>query len=483
MSASNDVDMGASLRLGILHATDGFTLDGLHKQKPKFSDTLPKTMEETLRKKPTCLDPNPELQSVMKEAQSKSEEAKKIRQGHSLGPAEHESIRDTRDWTSRNRLGEKEQQNLNSELLFQRHKTTAKNEHLPSSQPVVIGILRGNQASSHFKDWLKQHSLNVIDVPENGNCVFGAFIAAVSGFSGPGKTKYSDGVEKEAEVWKERILAVCEEYVMLEAEGGAMRLPNLRHRLKELYSSEEWVTSEDPTQIMNRLIRHCAESGNILVRELAPYVFRGRAAGLHAAAGLLQEPIYVIEADDTGHIHAWRYCYQNKTGINGISKEMGCDFNMTIPELNKFMRTARQHRVLPTMLLYRRRRNGGDHFQALKFEDHLYQDFLVQKTTDVHPNMRERLDDVHSILNMPPVDATPQWEFDLQEEEERHEAAQQLMSTSQDEMTVEDRVVRREDREAYPRILGLQGRRKTWTNEDQEQRKRMMEANLTKMKK
>ncbi|CEG46294.1 uncharacterized protein PHALS_02703 [Plasmopara halstedii] len=65
--------------------------------------------------------------------------------------------------------------------------------------------------------------------------------------------------------------------------------------------------------------------------------------------------------------------------------EMGCDFIMTIPELNKFMRTARQHRVLPTMLLYRRRRNGGDHFQALEFEDHLNQNFIVQETMDVHP--------------------------------------------------------------------------------------------------
>ncbi|CEG38568.1 uncharacterized protein PHALS_08632 [Plasmopara halstedii] len=91
--------------------------------------------------------------------------------------------------------------------------------------------------------------LNVIDVLENGNCLFGALFAAVSGFSGPGKMKYWDGVEKEAQVWKERILAVCQEYVMLEAEGGAMRLPNLRQRLV-LYPSEEWVTSEDPTQIM-----------------------------------------------------------------------------------------------------------------------------------------------------------------------------------------------------------------------------------------
>ncbi|CEG39022.1 uncharacterized protein PHALS_09087 [Plasmopara halstedii] len=96
--------------------------------------------------------------------------------------------------------------------------------------------------------------------------------------------------------------------------------------------------------------------------------------------------------------------------------------------------------------------------------------------------MRERLDDNHSALNMPPVDATPQWEFDLQEDEERHEAAQQLMSTSKDGKTVEDRVVRREDREAYLRILRLQGPSKAWTNEDQERRKRMMQANLTKLK-
>ncbi|KAL8015009.1 hypothetical protein Plhal710r2_c032g0118081 [Plasmopara halstedii] len=278
------------------------------------------------------------------------------------------------------------------------NETTAKNEHLPSSQPVVIGIHRGNQAWRLLTDWLKQHSLNVIDVLENGNCLFGALFAAVSGFSGPGKMKYWDGVEKEAQVWKERILAVCQEYVMLEAEGGAMRLPNLRQRLV-LYPSEEW---------------------------------------LHAAAGRLREPIHIIEVVDKRHVQARRYCYQNKTGIDGISREIGCDFNMTILELNKFMRTARQHRVVPTMLLYRRRRNGGDHFQALKFEDHLYQDFLVQETTRVHPNMCERMDDVHSILNMPPVDASPQWEFDLQEDEERHEAAQQLMSTSQDGTTVED---------------------------------------------
>ncbi|CEG39077.1 uncharacterized protein PHALS_09139 [Plasmopara halstedii] len=53
------------------------------------------------------------------------------------------------------------------------------------------------------------------------------------------------------------------------------------------------------------------------------------------------------------------------------------------------------------------------------------------------------------------------------------------MSTSQDGKTVEDRVVRRKDREAYLRFLGLQGPRKTWPNEDQERRK----SDLTKLKK
>ncbi|KAL8023570.1 hypothetical protein Plhal710r2_c006g0028641 [Plasmopara halstedii] len=342
MSASNDVVMGTSLRLDdldektppslpitrdILNAINGFTLDGLHEQEPKFSDTLPKPMEETLREKPTCLEPKLELKSVMKVAQAKCEEAKNIRQGQ----------RDQND---------------------------------------------------HERTLAQQHSLNVIDVSENGNCLFGALFAAVSGFSGPGKIEYSDDVEKEAQVWKERILAVCQEYVMLEAKGGAMRLPILRQRLKELYPFEEWVTSEAPTQIMNRLIRHFAESGDIQVRDLSPYVFWGRAAELHAAAGLLREPIYVIETDDTGHIRARRYCYQNKTGIDGISSEMGCDFNMTIHERNKFAR------------------NGGDHFQALKFEDHLYQDFL--ETMNVHPNIRKRLDDVQRILNIQPVDAVPQ---------------------------------------------------------------------------
>ncbi|CEG45698.1 uncharacterized protein PHALS_01979 [Plasmopara halstedii] len=189
--------MGASLRLddldentllslpiprGIWNATEGFTLNGLHKQEPKFSDTLPKPMEEILREKPTCLEPILELQSVMKVAQAKSEEAKNIRQG-------------------------------------QRYR----NDH--GRTLGATGIL--------------------------------------SGFSGSGKIEYSDGEEKEAQVWKERILAVCQEYVMLEGEGGVMRLPNLRQRLKELYLSEEWVMSEDPTQIMNRLIRHYAESRDI----------------------------------------------------------------------------------------------------------------------------------------------------------------------------------------------------------------------------
>ncbi|KAL7999105.1 hypothetical protein Plhal703r1_c26g0107821 [Plasmopara halstedii] len=364
MSARNDVDMGASLRLddldentllslpiprGIWNATEGFTLNGLHKQEPKFSDTLPKPMEEILREKPTCLEPILELQSVMKVAQAKSEEAKNIRQGQRYRNDHGRTLGATGIRKAR----------LDQPLTNKSRKRETKHREI--------------------------HSLKVIDVPEIGNCLSSALFAAVSGFSGSGKIEYSDGEEKEAQVWKERILAVCQEYVMLEGEGGVMRLPNLRQRLKELYLSEEWVMSEDPTQIMNRLIRHYAESRDIQVRDLVPYVFWGRAAELHAAVGLLREPIYVIEADDTGHIQDRRYCYQNKTGVYGIQSEMGCDFIMTIPELNKFMRTARQHRVLPTMLLYRRRRNGGDHFQALEFEDHLNQNFIVQETMDVHP--------------------------------------------------------------------------------------------------
>ncbi|KAL7994504.1 hypothetical protein Plhal703r1_c53g0159011 [Plasmopara halstedii] len=469
MSASNDVDMGASLRLddldertlpslpipgGILNATDGFTLDELRKQEPKLSETLPEPIEETLREKPTCLEPNLELQSLMKVAQAKSDEAKNIRQGQRDRNDHEKTLDATRirtarlDQPSTNESGtrgtghrEIVSTRKNSKTSIQNNfpnanKTTAKNEHLLSSQPVVIGILRGNQASSLLTDWLKQHSLNVIDVPVNGNCLFGVLFAAMSGFLGPGKMEYSDCVEKEAQVWKSRILAFCQEYVMLEAAGGAMRLPNDRQTLKQLYPSEEWVASEDSTRIMNRLIRHYAEWE----------IFKFET-WLHTYSGDEQPSCMLRQVFYEYQFTSLKPTTQDIFRPGDIATRTRPRDNIEFCQLCSFTEGDGRWRPFPGTQI------RGSPLPRL----------LSSETTDVHPNMRERLDDVHSILNMPPVVAIPQWEFDLQEDEEGHEAAQQLMSTSQDGKTVKDRG-------------------KTWTNEDQERRKRMMQANLTKLK-
>lgn len=290
---------------------------------------------------------------------------------------------------------------------------TGKPAELVDEDCVEVGTSKPTEPVFYLHSWIESHSASIIDVPGNGNCMYGAFFATTVGTYEDGPTlKYEGGKQDLVQIYKERILFICQDMVRTEACIGPSRLFLLRDRLTSLYPSEGWQDVGDLERVRDRLIRHYDKASDFLVTQRVGPTWWGRAAELVAASVYLREPIYVIDVLEGNEIRVHCYNYRDEMGPDGVAREVGVDWATTMSTFEKLVSECLSNAVIPTVLILRHD-NGTQHYQAVRFSERLYRD-LELEPDDVHPNMRERLEVIHRELGMPIGKSDNTYDFDSQ---------------------------------------------------------------------
>jgi hypothetical protein len=322
--------------------------------------------------------------------------------------------------------------------------------------------------------------------------MYGAFFATTVGrYEDEATLTYHGENGRLAQIYKERIIYICQDLVRIEAEIGITKLPALRERLMRLYPSENWQDVGEIDRVRDRLISHYDKASDFLLAQTVEPTWWGRAAELKAAAIYLREPIYV---HNDQQIQVQCYSYRDETGPDGVTRELGIEVTTSMTQFTHLVDACLQHSVIPTVLVLNHG-IGTQHFRAMRFADHLYH-VLDKEKDETHPNMRERLDEVHRILEMAAVKASTDYNFDSQpsigsakrrrgrprtrKASVKFEEQEQTSPPSQ--IAAARKTLLRADERVYARVLALCGNISQGSIADRSKHMEYSKANLLFMK-
>ncbi|KAF1318321.1 reverse transcriptase, partial [Globisporangium splendens] len=284
-----------------------------------------------------------------------------------------------------------------------------------ASQVEITGVVAGSEPEYYLTSWLDAIGARIVDVPGNGNCLYGAFFVATSGICEfDDMLPYTPEIAKLVQTYKERILWVAQLLVKTEASAGQQRIFMLRARLHQHYPDENWDEVDDIKRISDRLVEHYEEAAKIKVVNKMAERFWGRGAELMAAATYLREPIYVVDVTKDGRLFAQSYAYSEIQAADNESWDVGIECPLYMKTLDQFVSACLKSRVLPTILL-NRHATTGNHFQAVRFAEEQYTAYVNCEGEDASPNMRQRLHDVQLAMGLATTDTTLTYDFDPQE--------------------------------------------------------------------